>query len=120
MGFFSNLFKPKLKHPEDYYNITITDEFVRVEHPKINTEQIAWFEIEGVKLINTNKGPAAPDIWLTLIGKNSGCMIPQGAKGYEEVYEIVSKFENFDFQKVIESMTCTDNQEFLLWKREIQ
>ena len=117
MKFFSNLFNPKLIHPEDYYNVTITDEFVRVEHPKIKTEQIAWSEIEVIKLINTDKGPFAPDIWLTLIGKNSGCVIPQGAKGYDDVYEIVSKYENFDFEKVIESMTCTENRDFLLWKK---
>lgn len=117
MGFFFNLFKPKLKHPEDYYTVIVTEKFVRVEHPKIKTEQIAWSEIKVIKLINTDKGPWAPDIWLTLIGENSGCMIPQGAKGYDEVYEIVSKYENFDFEKVIESMTCTDNKDFILWRK---
>ena len=117
MGFFSKLFKRNIKHPEDFYTVTITAEYVRVEHPKLKTEQIAWTDIEIIKLINTDEGPFAPDIWLTLIGKSSGCMIPQGAKGYEEVYEIVSKYENFDFQKVGESMTCTDNRDFILWEK---
>lgn len=117
MGFFSNLFTQKLEHPEDYYKITITEEFVQIEHPNIKTEQIAWSDIETVKLVNTDKGPWAPDVWLNLIGKNSNCMIPQGAKGYDEVYEIVSEYENFDFQKVGESMTCTENRHFTLWER---
>ncbi len=119
MSFFTNFFsKPKFKQPEDYYETTITEEFVKVEHPERETEQVLWKDIVEIKLINTDAGPAAPDIWLALLGENSGCLIPHGSLGCEKVYDIVSKYENFDFENVTKSMSCTDNEEFLLWKRQ--
>ncbi|MDP9076995.1 MAG: hypothetical protein M3O71_06195 [Bacteroidota bacterium] len=114
MGFFDNLFSKKIQ-PEDLYLVTITDEQVKVEHPKRKTEVLFWDDLHTILLINTSLGPWQPDVWLTLVGDNGGCMIPQGAKGYEEVYDIVSQRDGFNFENVILSMSCTDDKEFLLW-----
>ncbi|AYN05575.1 hypothetical protein [Flavobacterium sp. 140616W15] len=106
------------KNPEEEYIIPITDESIKVEHPDRETETILWKDIESIKLINTDNGPFAPDVWLALIDKNTGCLIPQRTKGFETVYAIVSEYENFNFENFIESISCTDNGEFLLWKKE--
>ncbi len=119
MGFLSNNFnnKSNSRNPEDDFIVTITDEFVKVEHPDLKISQIHWSNIEHIKLVNTDDGPFLPDVWLMLIGENEQCIIPQGAKGYNEVYDIVTKYDGFDFENVIKSMLCTDNAEFDLWKR---
>ena len=119
MNFFKRLFSTKIKkEPEDYFETIITEEFIRVIHPKRKTEQILWKDIETIKLINTDSGPVIPDIWLTLLGKNSGCLIPHGSSGFDAVYEIISKFDNFNFDNVTNSMRCTENKEFLIWTRK--
>ncbi|HSY77454.1 MAG TPA: hypothetical protein VK890_11385 [Bacteroidia bacterium] len=119
MGFLQKIFgKRKARNPEDDFIVTITDELVKIEHPERKTETVYWKDLKAVKLINTDVGPFLPDVWLMLIGNTSGCLIPQGAKGCEEVYNIVSKYENFNFENVIESMKCTGNQEFLLWVKK--
>ena len=74
-------------NPEDLFTIIITDNGVACEHPKRKREYVAWDEIEEVILVTTDDGPWLPDLWLALIGKSSGCMIPQGAKGYDQVYD---------------------------------
>lgn len=119
MNLFKKLFAPKIQ-PEDYYKTIITDKSIRVEHPKRETEEILWQDIKEIKLINTDVGPAAPDIWLALLGDNSGCLIPHGSKGFDEVYEIISKYEHFDFENVTKSMTSTSNEPFSLWKSSIK
>jgi hypothetical protein len=119
MGILEKIFgKPKPKNPEDNFLVTITKEFIRVEHPERASEEILWNDIKEIKLINTDADPFAPDIWLALLGENSGCLIPQGVKGFETVYEMISKYENFNFDNFIASMSCSDNAEFLLWERE--
>ena len=119
MSFIRKLFsKSKNKQPEDYYETTITEEYVKVEHPKRQTEQILWKDLNEIKLINTDVGPFSPDVWLALIGENSGCLIPHGSSGFEKVYDIVSNYENFNFENVTKSMSCAENQEFLLWRKE--
>jgi hypothetical protein len=117
MSFLSKLFrKSKPKNPEDYYVVTITSEFVEVRFLDKEPAKILWDNIIEIKLINTNEGPILPDIFLQLLGERSGCKIPYGTKGFDQVYEIVSKYENFNFENVTESMSCTENKEFLLWK----
>jgi hypothetical protein len=118
MGIFDKLFgKRKSKNPEDDYKVTVTEELILVEHPRRKTEQILWKDITEIKLINTDEGPWLPDVWLTLLSKDGGCLIPQGAIGYDTVYDIVSKYDGFDFENVIKSMSCTDNMQFQLWTR---
>ena len=117
MGLFAKIFGKKLQ-PEDYFIVTITDELVKVEHPERVTESVRWKDVHTILLINTDQGPVFPDVWLTLVDDNNRCMIPQGSKGFEELYEIVSKYEGFNFDNFIKSMSSTDNAEFVLWKKE--
>ncbi len=115
MGIF-DLFKPrKRKDPEDDFVVTITDVFVKVEYPKWEAAQVSWEDIREIKLINTDVGPVMPDIWLVLIGENGKCIVPHGAKGFDEIYDIIAKYEGFNSENFGRSMTCTDNAEFLLW-----
>jgi hypothetical protein len=119
MKLFDKIFgKSNPKNPEDDYLVTITEELIKVEHPRRKTEQILWKDINEIRLINTDEGPFLPDVWLALIGDNSGCLIPDGAQGYDTIYDIVSKYENFNFENVIKSMACTNNDQFLLWTRK--
>ena len=119
ISLFNKLFNRRSPQPEDLYIVTITEEMVKVEHPKWGGGSVKWDHLHTVLLINTNEGPWLPDVWLTLVDNNNRCMIPLGAKGYEEVYEIVSKYEGFNFENAAKSMACTDNVEFLLWTNRI-
>lgn len=119
MGLFDKLFnKNPRKSPEEEYTVTITDDYVKVEHPRVQTGKILWININSIKLINTDEGPWNPDIWLVLIGDNEGCVIPHGAKGFNEVYDIISKYDNFNFENFGKSMTTTENEEFDLWTKK--
>ena len=118
MRFFSKLFGRKsFQNPEDDFAITITDDFIKVEHPNRKTEKIFWKDLKEIKLINTDTGPFTIDIWLALIDENSSCLIPQGTKNYEKIYNIISKYDGFNFENVIASMSSTNNEQFLLWKK---
>ena len=118
---FRRLFSKKEKqniHLEEAYKTTITKENVTVEHPKRPLELINWDEIEEILLVNTDEGPFLPDVWLILSGGDKGCSLPQGSDGFEKVFDIVSKYEGFDFENFIQSMSCTDSKSFILWKKK--
>lgn len=118
MNIFNRFFKKKTKQPEDDYKVTVTETSIKVEHPERATEEIAWQDIEEIKFINTDQGPWLPDVWLALLGKESGCLIPQGANNYNKVYDIISEYPGFNFENVIKSMSCSDNAEFDLWTKK--
>ena len=120
MGLWNKLFgktKTKDRQPEDLYEVEITDSLVKVTHPSRPIETINWTEIQEIKLVNTNEGPFLPDVWLILTGNNKGCSIPQGSDGWDKVYDIISKYEGFNFESVIESASCAENKTFELWKK---
>jgi hypothetical protein len=117
MSFF-DIFKQKApKNPEDDFTIIITELYVRVEHPQATTSEIQWSDIQLIKLVNTDQGPWLPDIWLILMGNEMNCVIPHGAKNFDEVIERISKYEGFDNDAIGRSMCCTENAEFVLWAK---
>jgi len=120
MGLFGK--KMKTEEPSkglvNPFVVSISDDFVMIEHPERKTEMIRWDDIVEIWFINTDAGPVAPDIWLALIGRESSCLIPTSdCDGYDEVYDIVSKYEGFDFKNVVKSMSCTENERFFLWRK---
>jgi hypothetical protein len=121
MGFWKRLVSSfrdnRNKRPEDYYETEITEEYVKFTHPRRKAEQIKWDEIEEIRLVNTDEGPFLPDIWLVLTGNNKGCSIPHATEGWNRVYDIVSKYDGFNFENVTKSMSCRDNEIFELWKQ---
>ena len=117
MGFFSKLFGRNRRQPEDDFKITISNTSIKVEHPRRKTEEVRIAGIVEIKLINTDTGPAALDLWLALIGEGDGCLIPHGAEGFEEVFDIITAFEGFNLENFIAAMACTENAEFELWKK---
>lgn len=119
MGLFQKIFGAfSSKPPEDYYKVTLSETNICVEHPKHGIQKIDWKNILTIKLINTDVGPAGIDIWLALVGKNETCLIPHGHKSFDKVYNLVSKYEDFNLENFINSMSCTDDAEFILWERK--
>ena len=98
--------------------MTITDAFIRVEHPNRKTEQVLCDDIRLVKLVNNDQGPWGIDIIMVMITENGGCALPHEAKGFDEVFDLISKYEGFDFENFGKSMTSTDNAEFIIWVKK--
>ena len=107
-----------LLYPESEYNITVTDDFVRVEHPSNPTENIFWYDLQQVSIVTTDEGPFSADVWLVLKGQAGTIRVPQGNPGYDIVYDHVSGLEGFNYQGVIDAMMSTENNEFILWKKQ--
>ena len=81
------------------------------------TGSVSWDGITRVSIVTTDKGPFEDDVFLCLyLSDNKRILIPSENSGYTPVYDVVSKFDGFDFSKVIDSMACPYNNEFLCWE----
>jgi len=100
-------------------NIIVDKNGVRINRLNGKTEEIKWDEIGEVSIITTSDGPFTDDVYLCLHSTDdkTGCAIPSTVNGYNEVYDIVSKYEGFDFKTVIEAMSCATDAKFTLWKK---
>lgn len=99
--------------------VLIDQEGVRVTRMSSKTEEIKWNDIGEISIITTSEGPFMEDVYLCLssIDGKYGCAVPSMVEGYIEVYDRVSKFEGFNFQKVIEAMSCTTDAKFIVWEK---
>ena len=115
--FFGRKIKDQPEQPEALFQVEINEEYVKVTHPIRPVEDIKWDEIEEINIMTTDQGPFVPDVWLILLGNGKSCSIPQGSKGWEELYSKVSKFSDFNFENAIKSAVSTENKMFNLWKK---
>lgn len=104
-------------NPEEQFTVIVTEEGVACEHPRRKREFIRWDDINEISIVTTDEGPLLPDLWLLLTGSNNGCSIPQGAAGYDELFDRICQFPDFDFESVIEASACASNARFTCWKR---
>ena len=99
------------------FRATITDDFISVEHPDTGKEEVRWADVVAIDIVTTDKGPFEPDVWLVLRSDTISCRIPQGSPDYDAVYDTVAAWPKFNFDKVIEAMTSTENATFEVWKK---
>ncbi|RZK79610.1 MAG: hypothetical protein EOO85_03220 [Pedobacter sp.] len=113
--FFKGLYSLIQRNPEQAYIVEVTTVFILVDHPWHGKTVINWEDLINIVLINTDKGPWFTDLWISLESKEVSVKIPQGANGYDLLFEYITNLDNVNFDNIIESMTCTDNSRFLIW-----
>jgi hypothetical protein len=104
--------------PESLYEVTITDERVVVTRPDGETESVEWVDLLSVIIETTDEGPFVPDVFWILVGTRSECVVPQGAKGENNLLGRLQQLPGFDNEKVIAASVSTENAKFVCWKVE--
>ncbi|MBU0858756.1 MAG: hypothetical protein KJ667_02355 [Alphaproteobacteria bacterium] len=99
--------------------VTFDDDTIIVTRPNGTTERLRWDALEAVILEIAEGGPLRADMFWILAGHDgTGCLYPGGATGENEMLEALQKrLPGFNDDILIEAMTTTTQQEFLLWTR---
>ncbi|HEX7046641.1 MAG TPA: hypothetical protein VF275_03590 [Gammaproteobacteria bacterium] len=98
----------------------VFDEHEVIRHlPDGSVEKIRWDEIDCVSIVTTDTGPWAEDAFWILenAARTKGCMIGNGAEGFEMLLERLQSLVGFRDDQVIEAMGCTSNSRFVVWER---
>jgi hypothetical protein len=102
--------------------VSVTAEVVTRFRPDGVQETVRWDDLAEVGIITTDEGPWSEDVLWLLIGSDgkSGCAVPQGAEGADELLVALQKLPGFDNEAVIKAMGSTSNAKFLCWRRDAQ
>ena len=96
------------------------DDLISVYWKDDSHQFIRWSDLAAVIIKTTDQGPFAEDVFFILMSDDSqpGCVIPQGATGeYDLFLAMQNRLAGFDNEKVIEAMSSTQNNTFLVWSR---
>ncbi len=82
-------------------------------------EKIDWASITEVSVVTTNEGPWAEDAFIVLSNTEAetGCLVPNGADGAEDLVSKLCELPGFDEEAFIQAMGCTSNNRFLCWSK---
>lgn len=122
MGLFSKLkdkFIPPKNTliPESYWIVSINDETISTVDFEKRENSIPISEIEIIKILTNDTGPVGIDLWWDLSGNGKNVHVPNGATGEIEMTERLQKLANFDNEEFIRAMRCTENAEFVVWRK---
>lgn len=101
-------------------SVQFDDESISVVRQDGSREAVRWSDLSAVVIKTTDEGPSIEDIFFILIGKDqqSGCVVPQGASGESELFSALqTRLPGYDNEKVIEAMSSTGTNSFLIWIR---
>jgi hypothetical protein len=104
---------------EARFVVSISNRGVSCRHPSGQKQSIDWDDLHAVVIATNGTGPWGTDVWWWLKGPDGKpwCSIPQGATGEDELLERLQRLPGFDNQKMIQAMSCTENQAFVCWGR---
>ena len=102
---------------ESKWVVTVTEAQVSCRRPSGLVEYVDWDDLRVVLIETTGEGPFAADVFWVLAGDRSGCIVPLGAAGEDEMVSKLQALPNFNNEAVIEAMSSTGNQRFLCWRK---
>jgi len=98
-------------------SLAVDEEGIRCIRRTGTRETVSWEQINRVLLRTTDKGPFDDDVFFVLETATGTLVIPQAVKGSYELLSYLQRLPDFDNERVIEAMSCTENREFLCWQR---
>jgi len=98
--------------------VTMDDAGLRVVRVSGDQQLVPWNDVVRVLIRTTDKGPFDDDVFFVVETTRESLVIPQPARGGDELLRALQQLPGFDNAAVIDAMGCTENREFLCWKRE--
>ena len=81
-------------------------------------ERVRWDELVEVKIVTTSEGPFLEDVFFVLVGAHgNGCVVAQSLMDEVGLLARLQQLPGFDNEAVIDAMKCTDDGEFVCWRR---
>jgi hypothetical protein len=112
----SAAFHPDLNF-ERKWVVTISESEVSCTRPNGKVEFLKWDDLEIVAIETTDEGPYVADVFWYLAGKQSGCVVPLGATGEDQMIKRLQSLTGFDNEAFSQAMASTSNRRFTLWRK---
>ena len=99
-------------------SVQVDDTGVAVD-TKDGVERVSWAELGRVRILTTQDGPWAEDVYFVLETEDGrGCVVPHEAAVRTQLLEALqSRLPGIRDDKVIEAMGSTSDRSFTIWER---
>ncbi len=113
---FNAAFHPDLNF-EAKWVVAVSESEVSCTRPNGEVESLRWDDLQVVAIETTDEGPYIADVFFYLAGEQTGCVVPLGATGEDEMIKRLQDLPGFDNEAFSEAMASTSNRKFIVWRR---
>jgi hypothetical protein len=105
--------------PEAQFAVARTADQISVTLPQGDVEAISVAAISHIFIVTNDSGPWGADVWWLFADEANRHSIayPQGATGEALLLDWLRALPGFDHEAMTNAMRCTNNAEFLVWRR---
>jgi len=108
----------KPAHPE--YEVRFDAEAIHFVYPKPGeSRSVRWRDLEAVMIRTTDQGPVVADCFWILGTPEQAVVFPMHSTGDPEFLHRLGELPGFDHEQVVLAMGCTDNAEFMCWRKAV-
>jgi len=107
--------------PQSPFNVVFSKKTITVTSPSGDKRAIAWKDLTQVAVRTSDEGPKKPAAFWELHGTDAAGTVgfPRGAMGENALIEAMqARLVGFDRKKLVQAMSSTTNQTFVLWEKK--
>lgn len=107
--------------PEDQGRIVLTDESIGVLNITTGEKvELPWDDISQITIVTTDMGPFFEDVFFVFEGQGGLVLtVPHEEATNLKLIEALGKhLSPIDCEQIINAMTCTENNSFVIFKRQ--
>ncbi len=98
-------------------SVSFDDSRVWTHRGDATLDQVRWDALQRVVIITTDTGPFTDDVFWLLDGGDGGLVAGSEDAGANELRDRLMKLPDFDFKAMAQAMGCSENAEFVVWRR---
>ncbi len=114
LGFLKGLARPPATSTLDYPSVAFDDQGITVEMSQARRESVRWNDLLEVRVVTTSEGPAVEDIFFVIVGRDSGCIVPQSKA--TALLPRLQELPAFDNLTLVEAMGSAKDATFTVWR----
>lgn len=117
--FMQSIFRWQPK-PADHTEIILSDESIAMRNTSDGLKTISWDEISRITIVTTDHGPFIEDVFFVIEGSGSAMIVThEDATRLNLMDALGSHLTGINYEQAIEAMTCTDNNSFVIFERDL-
>jgi hypothetical protein len=111
---FLELLRGSVRPHSPFPRVTADDDHVVCEVAEGRRDAIAWRDLAEVRIVTSNDGPFAEDVFFVLIARGNGFVVPHA--NVDGILPRLQKLPGFDHRRMIEAMGSTEDASFTVWR----
>jgi hypothetical protein len=103
---------------EKKWNVDLRDGFLHVVSPGRKRAKIRLTDVIGIAIETNDSGPWGSDVIWHVSDGDFTLHFPMGATGEPEILDVFQRLPGFDNQEMIDAMSSTRNEIFVVYRKE--